>query len=122
MVEVRPVEEYREKEFGAAEYYRGTPDGSRAGAVIVNTGDYQHRSLIEVESSAYHEGVPGHHMQIAIAQTLPELPSFRQQAGYTAYTEGWALYAEGLAKEIGFIRTRIQITAASPESSCAPCA
>ena len=101
-VDVRPVEEYREKEFGAAEYYQGTPDGSRAGAVIVNTGDYQHRSLIEVESTAYHEGVPGHHMQIAIAQTLPELPPFRQQAGYTAYDEGWALYAESLGKEIGF--------------------
>ena len=54
-VDVRPVEEYREKEFAAAEYYQGTPDGSRAGAVIVNTGDYQHRSLIEVESTAYHE-------------------------------------------------------------------
>ena len=101
-VEVRPVEEYREKEFAAAEYYQGTPDGSRAGAVIVNTGDYQHRSLIEVESTAYHEGVPGHHMQIAIAQTLPELPPFRQQGGYNAYVEGWALYAEGLGKEIGF--------------------
>lgn len=101
-VDVRPVEEYREKEFAAAEYYQGTPDGSRAGAVIVNTGDYQHRSLIEVESTAYHEGVPGHHMQIAIAQTLPELPPFRQQAGYTAYSEGWALYAESLGKEVGF--------------------
>jgi len=68
----------------------------------VNTGDYQHRSLLEVESTAYHEGVPGHHMQMAIAQTLPELPPFRQQAGYTAYSEGWALYAETLGKEIGF--------------------
>jgi uncharacterized protein (DUF885 family) len=103
-VEVRPVEEYREKEFAAAEYYQGTPDGSRAGAVIVNTGDYQHRSLTEVESTAYHEGVPGHHMQIAIAQTLPQLPAFRQQGGYTAYVEGWALYAESLGKEIGFYR------------------
>ena len=101
-VDVRPVEEYREKEFAAAEYYQGTPDGSRAGAVIVNTGDYQHRSLIDVESIAYHEGIPGHHMQIAIAQTLPELPIFRQQSGYTAYSEGWALYAESLGKEIGF--------------------
>ena len=101
-VDVRPVEQYREKEFAAAEYYQGTPDGSRPGAVIVNTGDYQHRSLIEVESTAYHEGVPGHHMQIAIAQTLPELPPFRQQGGYTAYEEGWALYAESLGKEIGF--------------------
>lgn len=99
---VRPVEEYREKESGFAQYYQGTPDGSRPGAVMVNTGDYQHRSLMEVESTAYHEGVPGHHMQIAIAQTLPELPAFRQHAFYTAYVEGWALYAESLGKEIGF--------------------
>jgi len=101
-VVVRPVEEYREKEFGGAQYYQGTPDGSRPGAVMVNTGDYRHRSLMEVESTAYHEGVPGHHMQIAIAQTLPELPAFRQHAFYTAYVEGWALYAESLGKEIGF--------------------
>lgn len=101
-VVVKPVEEFREKEFAAAEYYQGTPDGSRPGAVIVNTGDYEKRLLTEVESTAYHEGVPGHHMQIAIAQTLPELPPFRQQAGYNAYTEGWALYAESLGKEIGF--------------------
>jgi uncharacterized protein (DUF885 family) len=101
-VDVRPVEQYREKEAASAEYYPGTPDGSRPGAVLVNTGDFQHRSLIEIESTAYHEGVPGHHMQFAIAQTLPELPPFRQHAVYTAYVEGWALYAESLGKEIGF--------------------
>lgn len=101
-VEVRPVERYREKEAAGAQYYQGTSDGSRHAAVIVNTGDYQHRTLPEVESTAYHEGVPGHHMQIAIAQTLPELPKFRQQAGYTAYSEGWALYAESLGKDLGF--------------------
>ena len=102
MIEVRPVQEYREKDFSGAEYLQGTPDGSRSGAIMVNTGDYQHRTLMEVESTAYHEGVPGHHMQVAIAQTLPELPKFRQQGGYTAYVEGWALYAEGLGKEAGF--------------------
>jgi uncharacterized protein (DUF885 family) len=101
-VEVRPVQEFREKEAAFAEYNQGTPDGSRPGIVYVNTGDYQHRTLLSVESTAYHEGVPGHHMQIAIAQTLPELPPFRQQAFYSAYTEGWALYAERLGKEIGF--------------------
>ena len=101
-VEVRPVEPYREKEAASAQYYQGTPDGSRRAAILVNTGDYQHRTLTEVESTAYHEGVPGHHMQIAIAQTLPELPSFRQQANYTAYVEGWGLYAEGLGKDLGF--------------------
>jgi len=101
-VVVVPVQEYREKEAAAAEYNQGTPDGSRPGMVYVNTGDYQSRSLLPIEDTAYHEGVPGHHMQISIAQTLPGLPPFRQQAGYTAYIEGWALYAEGLGKEMGF--------------------
>jgi uncharacterized protein (DUF885 family) len=101
-VEVQPVEEFREKEAAAAQYYQGTPDGSRPGIVYVNTGDYAHRSLTEIESTAYHEGVPGHHMQIAIAQTLPELPPFRQQAFFSAYQEGWALYSERLGKDIGF--------------------
>jgi uncharacterized protein (DUF885 family) len=101
-VEVRAVQEYREKEFASAEYNQGTPDGSRPGVVYVNTGDYAHRSLLNIESTAYHEGVPGHHMQIAIAQTLPELPPFRQQGGNSGYDEGWALYSERLGKEIGF--------------------
>jgi len=101
-VQVRPTEEFREKEAASAEYDQGTPDGSRPGVIFVNTGDYQNRSLLSVESTAYHEGVPGHHMQISIAQTLPELPAFRQQAGYVAYQEGWALYSEQLGKDIGF--------------------
>ncbi len=101
-VEVRPVEEFREKDASFAQYDQGTPDGSRPGIVYVNTGDFQHRSLLSVESTSYHEGVPGHHMQIAIAQTLPDLPTFRQQAFYSAYQEGWALYAEQLGKDIGF--------------------
>ena len=103
-VEVRPMQEYREKEAAGAEYNQGTPDGSRPGIVYVNTGDFEHRTLTDVEATAYHEGVPGHHMQIAIAQTLPELPPFRQQGGYTAYVEGWALYSERLGKEIGFYK------------------
>jgi uncharacterized protein (DUF885 family) len=101
-VEIRPVEEFREKEAASASYQQGTPDGSRPGAVYVNTGDFQHRALLTIESTAYHEGVPGHHMQIAIAQTLPGLPPFRQQAGYTGYVEGWALYSERLGKDVGF--------------------
>jgi uncharacterized protein (DUF885 family) len=101
-LEVKPVEEFREKDASGAEYTPGTPDGSRRGTVMVNTGDYQHRSLVNVESTAYHEGVPGHHMQISIAQTLPGLPTFRQQSGYNAYIEGWALYAESLGKDVGF--------------------
>jgi uncharacterized protein (DUF885 family) len=101
-VKVVAVQEYREKEAAGAEYNQGTPDGSRPGMVYVNTGDYTHRSLLPIEDTAYHEGVPGHHMQISIAQTLPGLPPFRQQAGYNAYAEGWALYAERLGKEVGF--------------------
>jgi uncharacterized protein (DUF885 family) len=101
-VEVQPVQAFREKEAASAEYSQGTPDGSRPGIIYVNTGDYMHRTLVNVESTAYHEGVPGHHMQISIAQTLPGLPAFRQQAGYTGYQEGWALYAERLGKDIGF--------------------
>jgi uncharacterized protein (DUF885 family) len=102
-VEVKAVEKFREKDASSAEYEPGTPDGSRPGVVMVNTGDYRHRSTPEMESTAYHEGVPGHHMQISIAQTLPEVPKFRQEGlSYTAYVEGWGLYAEKLGKELGF--------------------
>jgi uncharacterized protein (DUF885 family) len=100
-LEVRPIEEFREKE-AATHYDMGTPDGSRPAHVMVNTGDFEHRKLISVESTAYHEGVPGHHMQIAIAQEMPSLPPFRQHAFFTAYVEGWALYSERLGKEVGF--------------------
>jgi len=100
-LEVKAVEKFREKDAAEAEYEQGTPDGSRLGTVMVNTGDYQHRSTPTMESTAYHEGIPGHHMQISIAQTLPELPKFRQEGFYSAYEEGWALYAEQLGKEFG---------------------
>ncbi|MEO6119802.1 MAG: DUF885 domain-containing protein [Terriglobales bacterium] len=101
-VEIKAVEEFREKEASGAQYFQGTPDGSRPGIVRVNTYDHANKLIITNESTAYHEGVPGHHMQISIAQELPTLPPFRQQAGYTAYVEGWALYSERLGKEIGF--------------------
>jgi uncharacterized protein (DUF885 family) len=101
-VEVMPVEAFREKEASDAQYVIGTPDGKRPGHIMVNTGDYEKRTLLEVESTAYHEGVPGHHMQGAIAQELPTLPPFRQQAYYIAYGEGWGLYAERLGEEVGF--------------------
>ncbi len=100
-LEILPVEPFREKEASTA-YNQGTPDGSRPGHVFVNTYDFAHQLTINNESTAYHEGVPGHHMQVSIAQELPSLPPFRQQAGYTAYVEGWALYAERLGKEVGF--------------------
>jgi uncharacterized protein (DUF885 family) len=101
-VEVLPVQEYREKEASGAEYNQGTADGKRPGRVYVNTSDFANRTILNIESTAYHEGVPGHHMQISIAQSLSDLPPFRQQAGYTAYIEGWALYAERLGEEVGF--------------------
>jgi uncharacterized protein (DUF885 family) len=100
---VQAVETYREKDAPGAEYHQGTPDGKRPGVVFVNTGDFAQRTLYTIEDTAYHEGVPGHHLQISIAQNLP-LPPFRQQAGYNAYIEGWALYAERLAKEVGFYK------------------
>jgi uncharacterized protein (DUF885 family) len=102
-VEVKPVEEFEEKE-ASTHYDQGTPDGSRAARVMVVTGDFQHRLLLDVETTAYHEGVPGHHLQIAIAQEMPSLPPFRQHESYNAYTEGWALYAERLGKEVGFFQ------------------
>jgi uncharacterized protein (DUF885 family) len=101
-LEVRPVEEFREKDASDAAYEDGAPDGSRPGHIMVNTSDFAKRTLLDVETTAYHEGVPGHHMQISIAQELPELPLFRQHEEYTAYTEGWALYSERLGKEVGF--------------------
>jgi uncharacterized protein (DUF885 family) len=101
---VMPVEQFREKEASGAQYNQGTPDGSRPGHVMVNTGDPESRKTIQTESTAYHEGVPGHHLQISIAQELEGLPPVRQQSFYTAFVEGWALYSERLGKEIGFYR------------------
>jgi uncharacterized protein (DUF885 family) len=101
-VVVEATEAFREKDASAAEYQSPAPDGSRPGRVQVNTGDATSRKTITMESTAYHEGVPGHHMQLAIAQELPSLPPFRQNGGYTAFVEGWALYSERLGKEVGF--------------------
>jgi uncharacterized protein (DUF885 family) len=102
-LDVMPIEEFREKE-AATHYLQGTADGSRKAHVMVNTGDFEHRTTLDIETTAYHEGVPGHHLQIALAQELPELPKYRQQEYYTAYTEGWALYSERLGKEVGFFQ------------------
>lgn len=100
-LEILPVESFREKT-ASTSYNQGTPDGSRPGHVFVNTYDYENQLTINNEDTAYHEGVPGHHMQISIAQEQTDLPPFRQQAFYTAYVEGWALYTERLGKEMGF--------------------
>ena len=86
----------------ATHYQTGTPDGKRPGRVSVAVSDYTKRSFINDEAVAYHEGVPGHHMQLSVQQTLTGLPEFRKHGGNSAYTEGWALYAEQLGKEVGF--------------------
>jgi uncharacterized protein (DUF885 family) len=101
-VEVVAMEDYRAAAAAAADYIQGTPDGTRPGKVNVNTHEATARKTIDVETTAYHEGVPGHHMQISIQQELPELPPFRQQGGNTAYIEGWALYSERLGRDVGF--------------------
>ncbi len=87
----------------ATHYVTGTPDGKRPGRVVVATSKFAERSLIDDEAIAYHEGVPGHHMQLSVQQQLSGLPKFRLHGlGFNAYTEGWALYAEQLGKEVGF--------------------
>ena len=83
-------------------YQSGTPDGKRPGRVVVATSDFAHRTLVLDEAVAYHEGIPGHHMQFSIAQERKDLPPFRKFGEYNAYSEGWALYAERLGKEVGF--------------------
>jgi uncharacterized protein (DUF885 family) len=88
----------------ATHYVAGTPDGKRPGRVVVAVADPAKRTLVLDEAVAYHEGVPGHHMQISIAQTLQGIPKFRLRGGYSAYAEGWALYSEELGKEIGFYK------------------
>jgi uncharacterized protein (DUF885 family) len=101
-LEVLPVPEYMEKEQAAAYYQSGTPDGKRPGRVYVNTYNFATRGLQSAEVVSYHEGLPGHHLQISISQELTGIPEFRKQSYYTAYTEGWGLYSERLGKEVGF--------------------
>ena len=101
-VEVMPVEEFREREASGAQYVEGTPDGKRPGHVMVNTSDFESRTTLDIETTAYHEGVPGHHLQLSVAQELPSLPKFRRHAFYVAFIEGWALYSERLGEDAGF--------------------
>lgn len=101
--EVAPVPAYMEKTSAPAYYEPGSPDGNRPGRLRIDTYDATDRNLYDVEAIAYHEGIPGHHLQISIAQEMQGLPEFRRYLGdYTAYTEGWALYAEQLGKDVGF--------------------
>ncbi len=97
---VKRVEPFREQDGAAQHYFPGTPDGSRPGTYYAHLSDMTAMPKRELEVIAYHEGIPGHHMQISIAQELEAVPQFRTQAGFTAYVEGWALYSEWLAKEM----------------------
>ena len=97
---VRRVEAFREQPGAAQHYFPSTPDGSRPGVYYAHLSDMKAMPKHELEVIAYHEGLPGHHMQIAIAQELTSVPTFRRQAGFGAYSEGWGLYAEWLAREM----------------------
>jgi uncharacterized protein (DUF885 family) len=99
-VTVEPIPDFQKA--AATHYQTGTPDGKRPGRVSVAVSDFGSRTLINDEAVAYHEGIPGHHMQLSIQQTLKGLPEFRKHGGNSAYAEGWALYSEQLGKEVGF--------------------
>ena len=98
---VRRVEPYREQDGAPQHYYPGAPDGSRPGVYYAHLSDMSAMPRNEIEAIAYHEGNPGHHMQISIAQELEGVPQFRTQARFTVFSEGWGLYSELLAKEMG---------------------
>jgi uncharacterized protein (DUF885 family) len=99
--EVLPVPDYLEKTSAPAYYEPGAPDGSRPGRLRIDTYNATDRNLDVVEAIAYHEGLPGHHMQISISEELTDVPEFRKFEGYTAFVEGWALYSERLGKDVG---------------------
>ncbi len=99
-VTVEPMPSFQSTD--ATHYQTGTPDGKRPGRVVVAVSDFANRTMIDDEATAYHEGIPGHHMQLSVAQQLTGLPEFRKHTRNSGYIEGWALYAEQLGKEIGF--------------------
>mgnify|MGYP001383489517 CR=1 FL=1 len=98
---VKAVEAFREKSAGRAFYQRAAPDGSRPGTYYANLSNMNDMRSYDLEALAYHEGIPGHHMQLSIAQEQSDLPKFRRFGGYTAYVEGWGLYSEYIPKEMG---------------------
>ncbi len=101
-LEVVPMESFRAPDAVPADYSPGTGDGSRPGRINVNEYAPEKRLLLNVEAIAYHEGIPGHHLQFSIAQSLHDVPDFRRNASYDAYSEGWAFYSEKLGREMGF--------------------
>ena len=102
LLEVRAVETWRQETAPVAFYNSPSEDGSRPGIYYVNLADMNQVLKPQTEAISYHEGAPGHHFQIALAQELPNVPKFRRFGGYGAYAEGWGLYAEGVGKEMGF--------------------
>jgi len=102
--EVVPVPDYLEKTSAPAYYQAGTPDGSRPGRLFIDTYNPTDRDLYQVESVAYHEGLPGHHLQISISRELQGVPDFRKFGGYSAFSEGWGLYSEHLGKDVGLYK------------------
>ena len=98
---VKAVEPFREKSAGKAFYQAPALDGSRPGTYYANMYDIMAMPKYQMEALAYHEGIPGHHMERAMSQELTDIPMFRKMGGYTAYTEGWGLYTEYLPKEMG---------------------
>ena len=108
---VKAVEKFREQSAGKAFYQQPAPDGSRPGMFYVNLREMRSNPTYELEALAHHEGIPGYHMQIAIARELSGLPKFRKFShAYTSYTEGWGLYSELAPKEIACIGIRIRIS------------
>lgn len=103
-LKVVPMPAFGSADQAPAYYLPGALNGSRPAEVRVNTSDYQKRLLTQVEADAYHEGIPGHHLQISLAQELTSLPEFRRNERYTAFVEGWALYSEQLGQEVGFYK------------------
>ncbi|NLR90170.1 DUF885 domain-containing protein [Flammeovirga agarivorans] len=103
-IQVKRVEEFREKTAGKAFYNEPAKDGSRPGYYYANLYDTKQMPIYEMEALAFHEGIPGHHMQLALTQELSSLPEFRKAGNYTAYIEGWGLYSEWIPKEMGFYK------------------
>jgi uncharacterized protein (DUF885 family) len=105
---IKAVEPFRAQSMAAAQYFPGTPDGSRPGIFYVNTYDLSSRPNYVMEALSLHEASPGHHFQISISQEVEEMPAFRRFGGYTAYSEGWGLYAESLGHELGLYTDPLQ--------------
>jgi uncharacterized protein (DUF885 family) len=105
---IQAVEPFRAQSMAAAQYFPGTPDGSRPGIFYVNTYDLPARPKWVMEALSLHEANPGHHFQISISQEMEDLPAFRRFGGYTAFVEGWGLYAESVGEELGLYTDPLQ--------------